>query len=207
MRFNLLGDEAETGIRVLDDFKRKPFRRGAVDSFIMANKKYLSSFDYLKSYCYYIFRRLGNLSYLHIWHDNSGKGRCGSWYLKQLIVNDLQTKEKYYFICNKWLGVEKHDGRIERMIPVAGEVQKKEYSYILKKEATKSMTDGHLWLSVFTKPAYSAFSRVERISCCFSSIYIGMLLSILYYEKDSSVTKDDFVIGPFYLTTKQVTAL
>ena len=78
----------------------------------------------------FMIRSLGELNYLHICHDSSGNGDRESWYLKYVIVNDLQTKQKYYFICKKWLRVEKGDGLIERIIPVAGKVQKKECCYV-----------------------------------------------------------------------------
>ena len=47
---------------------------------------------------------------MRIWHDNSGRGAAASWFLKYVIVCDLQTMEKSYFICQQWLAVEKDDG-------------------------------------------------------------------------------------------------
>lgn len=38
---------------------------------------------------------LGGLTFMRIWHDNSGKGKNKSWYLDQIQVTDLQTGEKY----------------------------------------------------------------------------------------------------------------
>jgi hypothetical protein len=55
---------------------------------------------------------MGRLNYLRIWHDNSGDGAWASWFLKYLIVRDLQTMEKSYFINQKWLAVENDDGRV-----------------------------------------------------------------------------------------------
>ena len=49
---------------------------------------------------------------MRIWHDNSGKGKYGSWYLKHVIVQDVQTKEKFFFICNRWFAVEEDDGQV-----------------------------------------------------------------------------------------------
>ena len=40
VRFMLSGEYDETEIRIMEDEKRKPFRRGGVDSFIMSNKMY-----------------------------------------------------------------------------------------------------------------------------------------------------------------------
>ena len=37
---------------------------------------------------------LGDLVFLRIWHDNSGKGDDASWFLDKVVVEDLQTKYK-----------------------------------------------------------------------------------------------------------------
>lgn len=63
------------------------FMRSSVDTFIMSVKK-----------------PLGSLFMCRVFHDNSAKSRqSSSWYLKHLIVTDLQTNEKFIFICEKWL--------------------------------------------------------------------------------------------------------
>ncbi len=145
------------------------------------------------------------MSHLHIWHDNSGKGKNASWYLKYVIINDLQTKEKKYFICNQWFAVDKDDGLIERIIPVSGEIQKRDFFYLLKSETTKLMNDSHLWLSIFTRLPYSAFSRVERLTCCFVMLFISMLINILYYGNFNQNLKDDgSSFGPFYFSINEV---
>jgi hypothetical protein len=61
------------------------------------------------------FRSLGPLNYLRLWHDNTGQGSSSSWFLKYIIVRDLQTLEKSYFICQRWLAVEKDDGRVSHL--------------------------------------------------------------------------------------------
>ena len=57
-------------------------------------------------------RSLGLLNYIRVWHDNSGKGASASWFLKYIIVRDLQTMQKSYFICQNWLAVEKGNGAV-----------------------------------------------------------------------------------------------
>ena len=57
-------------------------------------------------------RSLGLLNYIRVWHDNSGKGASASWFLKYIIVRDLQTMQKSYFICQNWLAVEKDTGTV-----------------------------------------------------------------------------------------------
>ena len=49
---------------------------------------------------------------MRIWHDNSGKGKFGCWYLNYVVVRDIQTKQKYHFIVNQWLAVEEDDGQV-----------------------------------------------------------------------------------------------
>ena len=58
------------------------------------------------------FRPLGSLNYIRIWHDNTGEGDSASWFLKYIIVRDLQTMEKFHFICQRWLAVEEDDGKV-----------------------------------------------------------------------------------------------
>ena len=38
---------------------------------------------------------LGPLTFLRIWHDNTGHGKLKGWFLDQIQVTDLQTGEKY----------------------------------------------------------------------------------------------------------------
>ena len=59
MVFMFLGSEGDSGVRRLKDAERETFQRASSDVFIMATPN-----------------SLGELQYLHIWHDNSG----GGWY-------------------------------------------------------------------------------------------------------------------------------
>lgn len=64
------------------------------------------------SHGHFLRRPLGKLQYLRVWHDNSGRGNYASWYMTAAVVRDIQTNEKFEFICNRWLAVEKDDGRV-----------------------------------------------------------------------------------------------
>jgi polycystin 1L2 len=128
---------------------------------------------------------LGNLVHLKIWHDNSGHGNKASWYLKHIIVRDLQKRESFFFKCEQWMAVEKGDGKLERELVVTRDTsQNIEIKYL--KNAENSLLDMHLWLSVFYKPVQSTFTRLDRVTCCFVSHYLSMALCILYYDSTSS---------------------
>ncbi len=46
------------------------------------------------NYVLSVEQSLGALTFLRIWHDNTGKGKKRSWHLGQIIFTDLQTNEK-----------------------------------------------------------------------------------------------------------------
>ncbi|CAF3978323.1 unnamed protein product [Rotaria sp. Silwood2] len=190
VQFNLVGAVDETGTRTLINPNREILQRGFVDSFIIA-----------------VPSSLGALQYMHIWHDNSGRGRSASWFLKYVIVRNLKTMEKTYFICQNWLAIDKDDSTIERCLPAAGEFQIHDISYVFAKKAYHNMSDEHLWFSVFSRPPASHFTRVQRCTCCFLLLFTAMLLGILYYDQAQqakNATSGGFHLGPLYITREQI---
>ncbi|CAF1500386.1 unnamed protein product, partial [Adineta steineri] len=193
VHFILSSDTNETRVRTFSDPHREIFQRGGIDSFIMSVPK-----------------SLGLLNYIRIWHDNSGQGSEASWFLKYIIVRDLQTMEKFYFIAQRWFSVEQGDGLIERILPIAGEMEKQNFSYVLSKKAYFSISDGHLWFSIFSRPPSNKFTRVQRCTCCFVLLFASMLLNIMYYDlsaeaKSTNNTESNSLsIGPLYIAPEQI---
>ena len=134
------------------------------------------------------------MTFLKIWHDNSGKGDKASWFLNQIIVHDLQTKEKFYFLCRNWLAVEYNDGKIERELFIACDKQKNDLKFLMEKQAKSYLNDKHLWLSVFNKPVQSSFTRLDRVTCCFVFHYLTMVLNILYYKNSMRILPNSIQI-------------
>ena len=142
---------------------------------------------------------------MKIWHDNSGKGNNASWYLKKVIVNDLQTNETFCFICEKWLSVEKCDEKIERDLFVACEPQKRDLKYLISKQVGQGFKNYHLWISIFKRPVTSSFTRLDRITCGFVFLYFSMMVNIFWYRMNSmknQFSTIDFVI--ISISTEQV---
>ncbi|XP_055954867.1 uncharacterized protein LOC126810750 isoform X1 [Patella vulgata] len=184
--FIMSGEHDETDVRMFTDDKRKIFRRGAVDSFLVA-----------------VPRPLGTLNYARVWHDNSGKGKMASWYLKYLMVRDIQTNQRSVFICNKWFAVEEDDGQVDRVIPVAGKAQMTEFGHLFAEKSKKSLIDGHLWFSVVARPAQSRFTRVQRVSCCLLLLFVSMLGNAMFYGTATS-SSTTYTFGPFALSPEQI---
>jgi hypothetical protein len=149
---------------------------------------------------------MGNFTGIKIWHDNSGKtSKDSSWYLKHIIIHDLQTREKTYFICEKWFAVDKDDFKIERVLFPSLDEEKRKYKYLLAKQAKHKMSDEHLWFSIFARPVQSSFTRLDRLTCCFVLLSISMLMNIMYYGVDTSSSSDGIKIGTYVnLTVQQI---
>ena len=94
------------------------------------------------------------------------------------------------------------------MLPVAGDAQKQEFSYVLSKQAYHSVSEGHLWFSIFSRPPSNRFTRVQRCTCCFVLLLTSMLLNILYYdqaaEAKASQGSGGLSMGPLFVTPQQV---
>jgi len=147
------------------------------------------------------------LNSIKIWHDNTGRTpNEASWYLRYVIVHDLQTREYFYFVCDQWLALDKGDGLIERNLIIASEKDKRRFKYLLSKETKNKFKDDHLWFSVFARPVQSSFTRLDRLTCCFVLLCISMLMNILYYQiQSTSQSQDGLKIGPYVnFTTEQI---
>ncbi|CAF4151140.1 unnamed protein product, partial [Adineta steineri] len=138
----IVGEKGETTVRIFSNETHQIFQRGQIDTFIMTVPK-----------------SLGPLNYIHIWHDNQNSQSSSSWFLKYMIIYDLQTLQKSYFICQKWFSIMKDDGQIERILPIAGDLQKSQLSHILSKHAYYNISDNHLWFSIFLRPQANIFTR------------------------------------------------
>ena len=53
------------------------FKRGTVCHFMMACEE-----------------PIGELSFIRIWHDNSGEGEQGSWFLDKVTIEDIAEKTR-----------------------------------------------------------------------------------------------------------------
>lgn len=132
-------------------------------------------------------------------------GRSPSWYVSRVVVHDLNSDKKYLFICEGWLAVEEGDGTVDRLIPVAGHEEMTSFNHLFYSTTQKNLADGHLWFSVFIRPARSRFTRLQRISCCLTLLYCSMITNAMFYqvggESDPATTLH---IGPLAFSPAQI---
>eukprot|EP00058_Branchiostoma_floridae_P021004 XP_002606494.1 hypothetical protein BRAFLDRAFT_91924 [Branchiostoma floridae] len=75
--FQVFGSKCKTAVKMLNPRGESLLRGGSYD-FIMPVKK-----------------PLGHLELLQIWHDSTGRGDAASWFLREIIVKDLQTERTF----------------------------------------------------------------------------------------------------------------
>ncbi|XP_029980234.1 polycystic kidney disease protein 1-like 2 [Sphaeramia orbicularis] len=180
----LLGSEGNSGVHHLTDPQRSVFERGAVDLFLLTTP-----------FC------LGDLQGIRLWHNNTGSHPA--WFLSSVIVQDLQSEQKWHFICNSWLSIDMDDCSLDKMFPVSSEMEMKRFSNLFFMKTAKDFSDGHLWYSVISRPPRSSFTCVQRVSCCFSLLLCTMLTSIMFYGIPTDPSEQTMDLGHFEFTWQQ----
>ncbi|XP_025102839.1 polycystic kidney disease protein 1-like 2 isoform X2 [Pomacea canaliculata] len=167
--FVITGSQTDSGVRGLTDGKRSQ-TAGSVMSYIMAT-----------STC------LGDLDYMRVWHDNSG-GYQAAWYLSRVDVEDLQTGQRYIFVCERWFAIDKDDGLVDRLVPLAQQDEVMSFDNLFSEFTKLGLTDTHLWFSCLLRPAPSAFTRVQRLSCCVVLLLLTMITSAMFFKPEDNET-------------------
>ena len=167
-----------------NQLKKKLFARGSVNTFTLHLKE-----------------SLGRLFKIKIWHDNSGESPA--WFFHQVLVTCNETLEKWYFLGNRWLALEKNDGKIEVEITCAGKNESLSFSNLFYFRGAKTLGEKHLWLSLFTKAPHNTFTRCQRLSCCLSILFAAMVTNAMFY-KQGIAPEDTFKLGPIQLSWTQI---
>ena len=179
------GSEESTGklcLNSTNELVTTLFSRGSTDVFLLTWEK-----------------PLGNICGVRIGHDNSGKSP--SWFLEDVVILDEQTLNSWTFSSNKWLALERGDGRTERLLETS--TDKENFNKEVLNRWLKGLTEHHIWVSVFVKPARERFSRVQRASCCLCVLLSAMLANAMFYKlrpKSAQVIQ----VGPLKFSWRQV---
>uniref|UniRef100_A0A8C5LJS9 Polycystin-1-like protein 2 n=1 Tax=Jaculus jaculus TaxID=51337 RepID=A0A8C5LJS9_JACJA len=161
------------------------FERGGVDVFLLAT----------------LFP-LGELTGLRLWHDNSGDRPA--WYVSRVLVYDPVTDRKWCFLCNSWLSIDVGDCVLDKVFPVATEQDRKQFSHLFFMKLSTGFQEGHIWYSVFSGSTRSNFTRVQRVSCCFSLLLCTMLTSIMFWGVPKDPAEQKMDLGKIEFTWQEV---
>ncbi|XP_026234452.1 polycystic kidney disease protein 1-like 2 [Anabas testudineus] len=181
----LMGTEGESEPHHLTDAEKPVFERGGTDMFLLT-----THFS------------LGDLQSIRLWHDNSGDHPA--WYINKVMVQDLESGQKWHFLCNSWLAVDVGECTLDKVFPVATETDLKRFSNLFFMKTAKDFRDGHIWFSVISRPPSSTFTRVQRVSCCLSLLLCTMLTSIMFWGIPTDPSEQTMDLGHIEFTWQQV---
>ncbi|XP_067904985.1 polycystin-1-like protein 2 [Heterodontus francisci] len=181
----LYGSEGESDPHFLTDLEKPIFERGGVDGYLLTT----------------LFP-LGDLQSIRLWHNNSGSSP--SWYVNRVTVLDLETDQRWCFLCNSWLAIDVGDCLLDKVFSVATEMDLKRFSNLFFMKTAKDFRDGHIWYSVLNRPPRSPFTRVQRVSCCFSLLLCTMLTSIIFWGVPKDPAQQKMDLGKIEFTWQEV---
>ena len=143
----------------------------------------------------YLHKDIGEIYSLRIWHDNSGEDP--SWFLDAIEITDSSSGSCWKFIFETWLSLE--DESFSN-----GMLQSPSCSgpSITTKLVKEMFSNGHLWLSVITKTPGDSFTRVQRISFCFSLLLCTMAVNATFYYWGTH-SSQTINLGPLTFSTRQ----
>ena len=140
-----------------------------------------------------------------MWHDNSGKGKKASWFVSKVVIVDRQTGEWYFFKCDKWLALDEDDGKTDRLLRLSTKEDIASDNELLRNNVAKAVWNDHIWLSVIYRKTRSTFTRVQRVSCCLSILFLTMVADAMFYGTGSDDTaKSALTIGPISITVQEI---
>ncbi|XP_048241483.1 lipoxygenase homology domain-containing protein 1-like isoform X2 [Haliotis rufescens] len=90
---------------------------------------------------------------LRVWHDN--KGAFSGWHLNKVEMENMTTKDRYIFTCDKWMATDEDQGETVREMPAEGPLVKKPMSlvsYSVEVHTGKRQyagTDANVYVNIF----------------------------------------------------------
>ncbi|KAI5762662.1 PKD1L3 [Gulo gulo luscus] len=181
----LYGSEGRSEPHHLCDPQKAVFERGGLDVFLLTTQS-----------------SLGELHGLRLWHDNSGASP--SWYVNQVTVSDLAGERKWYFLCNCWLAVDLGECERDRVFVPGSKKELFSFRHLFSSIIIEKLTQDHLWLSVLTRHPWNRFTRVQRLTCCLTSLLCNMVVNVMFWRRSSSTAERDEPVGSFPVTWSQL---
>ncbi|XP_048808272.1 polycystic kidney disease and receptor for egg jelly-related protein-like [Lagopus muta] len=161
----LIGQNGTSDVHCLRLPQFPAFRRGSTDCFLLTTKE-----------------DLGDIRAFRVWHNN--RGPSPGWFLSRAKVEHVSARKTWFFMCRKWLALDKGDGLLERTFSVTNPkapLSRKDYFLI---DLASGLKEGHLWLSVFAQVLTGTYSRLQRLSSCLTILLLNLFVNIMFFNAD-----------------------
>lgn len=178
----IYGENRSSGPICLTDSEcNKPFARASINTFNI-----------------HVDETFGSLIKIRVWHSN--RGDDPDWYLHQVIITDSETKQKWHFFVNRWLAVNRDDGSLSYEAKTFNDSDVSKFRDFFIIRTARGFANDHLWISIFTRPPHSPFTRCQRFACCMSILFTAMIANAMFYGVGALSKDDSFYIGPLKLS-------
>ena len=125
-----------------------------------------------------------------------------------MIIHDLQTGEKFGFLADRWLAIDRDEFDCEIQVPVTMPEAPAPTSFLMRQGIFNKLRDDHVFWSVFSRPIRSRFTRTQRTCVSMATLYLGMFANGLWYGNVREYLADPLVslAGMINLSPEEVTA-
>uniref|UniRef100_A0A8D0KQL3 Polycystin family receptor for egg jelly n=1 Tax=Strix occidentalis caurina TaxID=311401 RepID=A0A8D0KQL3_STROC len=161
----LIGQNGTSDVHCLRHPHFSPFQQGSVNCFLLTTKK-----------------DLGDICSFRVWHNN--KGPSPSWFLSRAKVENVTTRTTWFFICRKWLSLDKGDHLLERTFSVTNPKTPLPTIDCFLIKLANSLTESHPWFSIYAHVLTGTSSRLQRLSLYLAVLLIDLLVNIMFFNTD-----------------------
>nr|XP_032812313.1 polycystic kidney disease protein 1-like 2 [Petromyzon marinus] len=129
-------------------------------------------------------------------------GHTVPWNVREVSVLDLQKRNVYTFRDKTSTKTDITIGLNGKTLEVADDSTHFSNQKLASHAVKTNFTEGHLWYSVVLRPFKTNFSRVHRISCCVTLLFLMMIANAMWFGKKqaASETGGGVVVGSLSLT-------
>ena len=121
--------------------------------------------------------------------------QCGTIFYRFIEVTNLENGKKFTFPVERWLAVNKEDGKVGCLLPVASREELSEFKYMFEAAAKFNLRNAHSWLSFMRRPPPSTFNRCQRLSVAVAILLCSMTASAMFYGASPSEPAEENKIG------------
>ena len=102
------------------------------------------------------------------------------WYLAYVILHDLQTGEKFTFLADRWLAIDRGQFESEIKVPSSSADAPADKGFLMKTGVFNKLRDDHVFWSVFSRPVRSRFTRVQRTCVSMATFCLAMWTNAMW---------------------------
>ena len=125
-----------------------------------------------------------------------------------MSVNLLRAvADRYMFLCDDWLAVNKSDGSIRRTLkPSNAFTAANNSSALVRSNLFHRSVDDHMWLSVGMRAKPSSFTRAQRLATCMATLFLAMITNCMFFKTadERTLNSEAISIGPIILTPQEI---